>query len=322
MIRGKNLPDWLRSFIYDEMGGSYEPNRVDFQNNLYSDEEKNKKYLGTYFPRSFAESYCIFINLFENVEYINAMKGKESVTVLTFGCGTGGDLMGLLEAISEKMPWVKNLDVTAYDGNFNAVVMMKSIVEHPYNQQRFNNVRVDYAPVPMTKSDDFTLFCEVIDKSYDFVVSLKMVNELYRNDIIASKPYVTFLEKLAPKLTEVGIMLLLDVPLMVKNNWLPVLMSSGLREFLKVDDGYDAIAPLPCHIFGRACNDRCYLCRTFYGDLFISEPVTYCMLARKELAKAICEGLSNCNYVVNDGNEHCKRVSGEEEKDAFNLIKN
>ena len=321
MIRRKNLPGWLRSFIYDEMGGSYEPDRNAFQNNLSSDEEKNRKYLGTYFPRSFTESYCIFANLFNNASYIEAMKTKDSISILSFGCGTGGDLMGLLEAISEKMPWVASIDVTAYDGNFNAVVMLKSIIEHPYNKQRFKNVIVDYAPVPMTKPDDFPLICAAIKKSYDFVVSLKMVNELYRNNIIANKPYSVFLDGVAPKLTETGVMLLLDVPLKEKGFWLATLMSRGLRDFLKVNEGYDAIAPLPCYVLGRKCNERCYLSWTFYGDIFASEPVTYCMLARKELAKVICDGLRNGNYVVNDSNECCKRVRGTKTIDAFNLRK-
>lgn len=322
MIRRKNLPEWLRSFIYDEMGGSYVPDRNAFQNNLSSDEEKNRKYLGTYFPRSFTESYCIFANLFDNTAYVEAMKIKDSVSILSFGCGTGGDLMGLLEAISEKMPWVENVDITAYDGNFNAVVMLKSIVEQPNNKQRFKRLKVDYAPVPMTKPDDFPLFCGVIKKSYDFVVSLKMVNELYRNNIIANKPYAAFLGELASKLTETGVMLLLDVPLKEKGNWLATLMSRGLREFLKSNDGYDAIVPLPCYMLGRKCNERCYLSWTFYGDIFASEPVTYCMLARKELAHSVCKGLSKGDYVINDSNECCKKVRGTKTIDAFNLRKN
>lgn len=321
MIRRKNLPSWLHSFIYDDMGGSYEPDRDAFQNNLFSDEEKNRKYLGTYFPRSFTESYCIFDNLFSNASYIEAMKSKDSLSILSFGCGTGGDLMGLIEAISEKMPWIRHLDITAYDGNFNAVTMLKQIVEHPINQQRFETIKVDYAPVPLEKNDDFPLYCSVIKKSYDYIISLKMVNELYRNNIIPNKPYSTFLEELAPKLTEKGVLLLLDVPLRVKWNWLAVLMSSGLRDFLKGNDGYEAIAPLPCHVLSRKCNERCYLCKTFYGDIFSSEPVTYCMLAKKELAKAVCDGLCKGNYVVNDSDECCKKVSGTKSIDAYNLRK-
>ena len=76
MIKFKNLPDWLHDFIYNDMGGSYEPDKAAFQNNLFSDEEKNRKYLGTYFPRSFTESYCIFSNLFDNAAYVESIKDR------------------------------------------------------------------------------------------------------------------------------------------------------------------------------------------------------------------------------------------------------
>ena len=43
MIYRKNLPGWLEEFIYKDLGGSYEPDRNAFQNNLFSDEEKKRE---------------------------------------------------------------------------------------------------------------------------------------------------------------------------------------------------------------------------------------------------------------------------------------
>lgn len=318
MIYRKNLPGWLEEFIYKDLGGSYEPDRNAFQNNLFSDEEKNRKYLGTYFPRSFSESYCIFSNLFDNAAYVETLKAKESLAILSFGCGTGGDLMGLLEAIAEKLPWVKNLEVVAYDGNFNAVSILKTIVDHPCNKARFN-ILPDYAPVPIEKPEDFVMYCDLIHKSFDFIMSFKMVNELYRHNIIASKPYMHFIEALASKLTETGILLLLDVPLKEKGVWLSLLLSRGLRDYLRVHDEYEAIVPIPCHFKGRECNERCYLYKIFSGDKFTTEKVTYCMLARTDFAKSVCHGIRRGNYVVNDDHEYCKMVTGVNDKDAYNI---
>lgn len=318
MNTNKNLPDWLNAFIYNDLGGSYEPDKQAFRDNVSSDEEKNKKYLGTYFPRSFSEAYCIFSNLFDNTVYIEAMQEKDSMSILTFGCGTGGDLMGLLEAVGEKMPWVKNLDIVAYDGNFNAVEMLKTIVEHPINQGRFN-IKIDYAPVPMQKPDDFDMYCEVIEQTFDIIMSFKMVNELYRHNIIPSKPYATFLETLASKLTETGVMLLLDVPLKEKGTWLSLLLSKGLRQYLNAHNDYEALVPVPCHVKGRVCDERCYLEKVFTGDIFSSEKVIYCMVSRAAFAKSICDGARKGNYVVNAQGEHCKQVNGLTEKDAYDL---
>lgn len=314
----KNLPDWLESFIYNDLGGSYEPDRNAFQNNLFSNEEKNRKYLGTYFPRSFAEAYCIFSNLFDNTAYIEAMNNRDSLSILTFGCGTGGDLMGLLEAIAEKMPWVKNLDIVAYDGNFNAVEMLKAVIEHPVNRGRFN-IKIDYAPVPMQKPEDFGMYSGVIDRPFDFIMSFKMVNELYRHDIIPTKPYTYFFEALATKLTEIGVMLLLDVPLKEKGVWLSLLLSRGLRQFLCAQYDYEAIVPIPCHVKSRTCRERCYLEKVFTGNLFSSEKVVYCMIARSGFAKGICSGARRGNYVVNAKGEHCKQVNGVTERDAYDI---
>lgn len=318
MIKFKNLPDWLHDFIYNDMGGSYEPDKAAFQNNLFSDEEKNRKYLGTYFPRSFAESYCIFCNLFDNAAYVESIKDRDSFSILTFGCGTGGDLMGLLEAIAEKLPWIKNIEMTAYDGNFNAIAMMKKIVDHPHNQGRFH-IHPDYAPVPMESSEDFELFCRAIDKPYDFIMSFKMVNELYRHKILPTKPYQHLLEALTPKLTGTGVMLLLDVPLKEKGVNLPLLLTYGMREFLRAHGEFEAMVPVPCHVKSRDCNERCYLRAVFYGDIFTSERVSYCMLARTDMAKRVCDGIRNDNYVVNDDGEYCKKTSGVAERNVFDL---
>lgn len=168
----KNMPEWLSSYIYDDLGGSYDPDRIEFQNNLESDETKNLRYLGTYFPRSYTESYCIFRNLFENAAYQDIVKEKQSLRILTFGCGTGGDLMGLIEAIAEKLPWIKDLTIVAYDGNFIAVDILRQIVTRPEIMSRFN-LNVDYAPVPMRESKDFDLYCNCIKQSFDLVVSIK-----------------------------------------------------------------------------------------------------------------------------------------------------
>ena len=318
MVTNKNLPDWLHSFIYKDLAGFYQPDRTAARDNLNSGENENQRYLGTYFPRSFAEAYCIFSNLFENNAYIEAMKGRDNFSILTFGCGTGGDLMGLLEALAEKIPWIKNLDIVAYDGNFNAVEMLKTIVEHPANKERFN-IRIDYAPVPMQKPEDFGMYCSVINRPFDIIMSFKMVNELYRHDIIPSKPYANFFEALASKLTETGVMLLLDVPLKEKGVWLSLVLSRGLRQYLSAHTDYEALVPIPCHVKSRLCTERCYLEKVFTGDIFSSEKVIYSMIARTDFAKAVCLGICRGNYVVNASGEHCKKINGTLDRDAYDL---
>ena len=60
----KTLPNWLHNYIFETLGAEEKPDPREFCKNLHSDDVKNKIYLGTYFPRSFAEEFCIHENLF------------------------------------------------------------------------------------------------------------------------------------------------------------------------------------------------------------------------------------------------------------------
>lgn len=314
----KNMPEWLRSFIYDELGGTYDPDRVEFQNNLESDETKNLRYLGTYFPRSYTESYCIFSNLFENGAYQAVVKEKLSLRILTFGCGTGGDLMGLIEAIADKLPWINDLTIVAYDGNFIAVDILRQIVTRPEIQARFR-LKVDYAPVPMRDPQDFALFCNCIKQSFDLIVSMKMVNELYRRDILTTHPYKAFIESLACKLDMNGVLLVLDVPIKVKGQNIPLLLTTGVRAFLRAYPDYSALVPIPCHTKGVECDNRCYLNKSFQGAIFTSEKVTYILMARADLANKITPPMQNANYLINGDGETCQMSGGDGYADSFTI---
>ena len=100
MITNKPLPKWLNDYIFGFLGAEEKPDPKEFCKNLDSDDEKNKIYLGTYFPRSFAESFCIHSNLFSYEPYRTHLEKKEELSLLSIGCGTGGDILGMICAIA------------------------------------------------------------------------------------------------------------------------------------------------------------------------------------------------------------------------------
>lgn len=307
----KELPKWLHDHIYNKMGSHYQPDRQAAQDNLLSTDDENRRYLGTYFPRSFTESYCIFSNLFKNKAYLDQVRNKDSLNILSFGCGTGGDLIGLLESVADNLPWIKNIDFTAFDGNFNAIGMLKGIVDQYIQLGRFNIRRRDYSPFPMNGRADFDLTCRCLTQGYDLICSLKMVNELYRHNVITIAPFKTLLDSIAPKLSREGVMLCLDVPIRVKGEYMPALLSSGLRGFLAIHAEYEAIVPIPCHRYGRNCIGRCYPTQHFYGNIFGSEIVTYTIVARSEMANAIITNVPKAQYLINKDNECCRCAKGQ-----------
>ena len=87
------LPEWLDTFIFDKLEAQYCPRNSDMTN-IDDDKAKTLNYLGTYFPRSYAESYCIFSEYFtsNNSDFAD----KEELSIFDFGSGTGGEIIGLL----------------------------------------------------------------------------------------------------------------------------------------------------------------------------------------------------------------------------------
>lgn len=106
------LPEWLDNLIYEEIGANY--NCIN-KNMVVLGWDMNEilSYLGTYFPRSFTESYFIFKkNAFLQKEYL---ENKKFISIFDFGCGTGGELVGLVLAIKEKYPTVDTIKIKALD---------------------------------------------------------------------------------------------------------------------------------------------------------------------------------------------------------------
>lgn len=110
------LPQWLDDLIYKDIKANYQPCRSDMIV-LNWDKAEIIKYLGTYFPRSFAESYCVFTKYFS--EYKDVFVQETTLNIFDFGCGTGGELFGLLFAIIENLS-IPTISIKALDGNFGS----------------------------------------------------------------------------------------------------------------------------------------------------------------------------------------------------------
>ena len=53
------LPPYLDDYIFQSLGAIYRKSGPVFVSNVW-DYTKTLEYLGTYFPRSYSESFCIF----------------------------------------------------------------------------------------------------------------------------------------------------------------------------------------------------------------------------------------------------------------------
>lgn len=222
------FPQWLDTLIYDELNGRYCRENSDMTVIDWS-REKILNYLGTYFPRSYTESYCIFKQyLNENDIFLH----EDSLKMLDFGCGTGGEIIGFATALSECRPNIRTLKIKAIDGNQFALNRLEDVCDE-FNKRSSLQIEGNPSAIKIDDFYDLEILDEILDYDYDVVVSFKAVCEFVTKQQFEEKnPYEHLTKFMLPRIAEGGIMLLVDIT--TKNNvvqeWLPVLMDNGLKK--------------------------------------------------------------------------------------------
>lgn len=321
MITNKELPDWLYEHIFDKLGARERPDHYEFKLNLDSSSEKNNDYLGTYFPRSFAESFCIHHNLFSYKPYYESLKNKDSLRILSFGCGTGGDVVGLVWAIAIMLPNIKVLDVVAFDGNSIAIDYLSDILDLEPIKERFN-IQKRCVPLPISSLDDLNHYTSHLGNGYDIILSFKFVNELMQMGILGKDGFEVLAKKLAPLLTMEGLMTLLDVRAVYCGEWQPKNLNKAISHFCKEND-YLTLIPKPCHFCDSKCSSQsCFTDNRFYGSFTYKDLVTYRVIGREVFVQTICPDFNaDVTYIRNkDGlSDPCPMTRGKIEVDAFDI---
>ena len=132
ILKYKDLPKWLDKIIYTDFKAIFEPHPQEVVYNPDQPYEFVRIYLGTYFPRSYAEAFCIVNNLLENSNYLSSIYALEEVNILDFCCGTGGEIIGLIDILQSKLPNLKRINIDAFDANPEAIRflchLMKTVV--------------------------------------------------------------------------------------------------------------------------------------------------------------------------------------------------
>ena len=84
-----SLPLWLDSLVFNELNGRFCKSNSDMSV-IDWDKGEILNYLGTYFLRSYVESKHIATR-----QILSTFSGKTILSILDFGCGTGGEIIGL-----------------------------------------------------------------------------------------------------------------------------------------------------------------------------------------------------------------------------------
>lgn len=236
MIININLPFWLDKYIFGELKANYCRSNSDMTV-IDWDKSKILDYLGTYFPRSFAESYNIFRTYFENNS--SSFLQKETISIFDFCCGTGGEIIGLLTALVELFPNIKKVYIKALDGKVEMLRLYEKLIN---KFQKINNIEIINKPT-LIKIDDFYdlgIINDILDKKFNIIMSFKAICEFVTKECFEkNNPYEHIAKTFLPKLDTDGIIVLVDVSSKndVSKKWLPKMLDDGLNQ-------------VPCKIVG------------------------------------------------------------------------
>ncbi len=220
------LPDWLDDYIYNDLNGIYCKTNKDM---LVIDWEKDEvlKYLGTYFPRSYTEAYCI---LSEYMKIANPFEEQEEISLFDFGCGTGGEIIGAITAIVEANPSLQHINIVALDGNYFALRTFEKILRKYCTK---SSVHITYNVIPLVIDDfyDLSMLDNVLNQKFDIVMSFKSICEFVsKQRFEQDNAYAHIAKFFLPRINDNGVLLLADVTTYnnTSQEWLPHMMDEGL----------------------------------------------------------------------------------------------
>ena len=301
-ITHTNLPEYIDRYIFDALKATYAPNYTTFSDNLGHTKQNVLVYLGSYFPRSYAESFCIFNNMLQNPILLTALQKKSELSILSIGCGTGGDLLGLLSLITEKHPEVEQISIQAVDGNAEALSILKEICEGLRRHWPFQlslNTHIQTFEGKISAA-----FLENIENKFDFILSFKMIGELLRNSDMRKESYYDFCKAFLPHLSDGGICVVLDVTTQTNGgNYLPILLNAQMNMAIRELKSYKTLLPLPCNLHEGACSaNDCFSQKTFTvthrQHSKDKSKVCYRVIAHKAFCKNIKVARGNVKYNI------------------------
>jgi len=340
------FPAQLDDFILNQLEGIYYPDPEKAYKNKFADIERQKINLGTYFPRSFLETYMIFKDLINN-EYIKNIFEKTDFFILDIGGGLGGNLCGLLWFMRDYVKGFKNKNIyiVSLDCNDIALDIQEQIIKkffgdntdfYPKNPDLS---RDNFGEILQSVSEDYKFISYNYKNKFDIIMSFKFVNELYRDvqDYYENKGmYTKITNSVANFLDDNGLFILADTA--DKNDvekYFPKIISEEISEYLKNNtDKLRPIAPLSCAFWYMNCREswRCYNLKLFEirtSNQNYESKLSYKVLAQNVTAERILKQMEkqDCYHIgyghtCDKGSFVYQNPSAHKYKDAFSYIDN
>lgn len=299
------LPGWLEKYVFDSLHAEYSPDHQRFGFNLENDNDEQLIYLGTYFPRSYSESFCITEGILENAYYGSLIETKTHINILDIGCGTGGSTIGLVIALSKKLPEHITFNIYAIDGNDVALKIFEKII-NKYSSQTTREINTKTYNVKFDKIGDLAPHMKSLTESrFDFIISFKTICEvILKGGTDTRSSYYDFIKLFSSFLTPEGLVLILDVTSrIVEINYLPILLNSQVSRFIKESPMYRMFSPKSCYFHGDQCECQCFYQHTFLiTHKFKTNDqsrVAYKIVGNKKFVDDLSKDFKKSKFIVN-----------------------
>lgn len=315
----------------DNACGSQGQKILNVNTNVNNTREQNIAYLHDYFFRSYTENLVFWQNMLANLAYAAHLRKKASLNVLFYGCGTGGDIAGFLDALDKSCVFSeKVVTVYAVDCNKNALGICWRII---------NGLRDfrQYDIMPRLKTVDcragkngFPLPLGLPKRVFDVIETSKMINEIIE---LNYGSYFGFLDTIVkPFLKDDGLALIADVPVKrhtrrekeqgvpvdrVQAEWTPKLMAEAVYNFTRKNQDFSVVLPVVCDGCKAYCySAKLYAYKFFDSDILVQSPVCCRLLAREKLRNILRANNDDEGYFITcfrkDGSTTCCRKQGVE----------
>lgn len=235
------LPQSLDNFLFSELQAIYSPTCKNMVALNYTEEDL-RKYLGTYFPRSYAEAVYIFDTFFKKNKLL--FSDKTELNIFDFCCGTGGEAIGLLTAIEDNFPHITTVHLSVLDGNTKAIRLFERIFAYFVSCKKLN---VECKPMQykIEDRDDLLALKNILRKNLDIILTFKAVCEFAtRQRFESQNPYQCFAKFMLPYLSETGFICIEDITSRneVANKWIPDMIAEAIdnSSYTILDKNYNA----------------------------------------------------------------------------------
>jgi len=308
------LPEQLDKFLFNDLGARFEQSRHAMMVQRDAGPDEVRRYLGTYWPRSFAESFRLFELLFWNNEVRHALLDRESIDILCIGPGTGGEVFGLLHLLQYlDRPYIR-VRCFVYEPNTHAEQALHAIAA-----RFFPNLLIEeLSAVPAAGyRQTFDAIQTVIGQTglrCDIVLCSKCVNEMYSAEYNAGMNAYERLALVAEQVLQPeGVLAVIDICTRPdEQNLAPFVPQILNRELTTYEQRPGSllrtIFPLSCAFHAHQCenNGECFTCMVTpvsYGgrDEYPSKSCAR-VLARRAFAGRILQGVQGVEtYRIKEG---------------------